>query len=247
MSELDEQINQRQSELPLEFVDTLLVIGVGGIGSWVALNAALSGRVKRMILIDPDVIEESNLNRTPFRLEDIGNYKVDALKYLILERRACDVVIFRERTTPELKQKIKDDALKRDYNNGNRPVWTNCVIVDCRDDVFSDFYDIPCKYYKIGYDGTEVTIDGDPRNTPVWGRANGYRTVPSFVCPAQLAANLIVSDILLIKRANFDRYKSYSQETKPFDSRGRLNDCFTYNTLLILEDLFNVVKSEEIE
>ena len=68
--------------------ETAMVIGLGGIGSWVAIDLALLG-IGTLILIDPDKIESSNLNRTLFRLQDIGKFKTKAAELLISERR-CD-------------------------------------------------------------------------------------------------------------------------------------------------------------
>ena len=59
------------------------VVGVGGLGSFVALELAHLG-VGHVTLIDPDRIELSNLNRligaTP---DDVGRYKVDVFRELI--------------------------------------------------------------------------------------------------------------------------------------------------------------------
>ncbi len=65
---------------------SVCVIGCGGIGSLASL--ILSGTcVRRLTLVDPDVIEESNLNRQFFwTLADVGRPKVEILKARILER-----------------------------------------------------------------------------------------------------------------------------------------------------------------
>lgn len=62
------------------------VVGCGGIGSLATLILSGAG-IKRLILVDPDVIEESNLNRQLFwTLADVGRHKVEILKTRILER-----------------------------------------------------------------------------------------------------------------------------------------------------------------
>jgi len=38
------------------------VIGIGGVGSWSA-NALVRSGVKKITLVDPDIIVESNINR----------------------------------------------------------------------------------------------------------------------------------------------------------------------------------------
>jgi sulfur carrier protein ThiS adenylyltransferase len=55
------------------------IAGCGGLGSNAALSLARVG-IGRLILVDFDVVEPSNLNRQQYFVEQIGEYKVDALK-----------------------------------------------------------------------------------------------------------------------------------------------------------------------
>lgn len=65
---------------------SVCVVGCGGIGSLATMILSGAG-IKRLTLVDPDVIEESNLNRQFFwALADVGRYKVEALKTRVLER-----------------------------------------------------------------------------------------------------------------------------------------------------------------
>ena len=54
------------------------IIGAGGLGSNVAMMLARSG-VRQMTLIDPDIVDASNLNRQAYFPDDVGNPKVLAL------------------------------------------------------------------------------------------------------------------------------------------------------------------------
>jgi len=231
-------LNNRQEKI--SFSDSIfyaIVIGVGGIGSWVALDLALSGQVRNIVLIDPDNVEESNLNRTPFRISDIGLLKVEALRYIILERRCIDVFIYEQKSSKELADTIYNNILKVDPAFNNRSLmYERTVICDCRDNVYSDFYHLNSKYYKLGYDGMSITIDGNPKNTPVWGHQNGYNVIPSFVCPSQLVANLMVSDILI------DQSKNVDDQNYNCDESGRLNDCFTIDTQHLVKELYMISK-----
>ena len=57
---------------------TVLVLGCGGLGCWTAAALACAG-VGRFVLVDPDVVELSNLNRQVlFGEADLGRLKVDA-------------------------------------------------------------------------------------------------------------------------------------------------------------------------
>ena len=65
---------------------TIVVAGCGGIGNAVSFTLVTSG-VKKLILIDYDVIELSNLNRQfLFTENDIGKYKVDVLERELKKR-----------------------------------------------------------------------------------------------------------------------------------------------------------------
>jgi sulfur carrier protein ThiS adenylyltransferase len=59
------------------------IAGCGGLGSHVALSLARVG-VGHLILVDPDVVEPSNLNRQHYFVDQIGAYKVDALQETLL-------------------------------------------------------------------------------------------------------------------------------------------------------------------
>ncbi len=222
-------IHDRQESLNLKFYDHAIIIGVGGIGSWTALNVALSGQFKHMHIIDPDVVEESNLNRTPFRICDVGHQKVDAMKYLILERR----VSMKIHTYNTKSSLTLADELLNDMSNDV------CIIFDCRDDIFTDFYMFDCKYYKLGYDGLSLTLDGNPKDTPVWGHANGYTVVPSFIAPAQIIAAITVMDALTIK--NDECYQSIDH-----DNQNRFNGVLTFSMQSILPALNNYEKRNQI-
>ncbi len=56
----------------------LAVVGVGGLGSWLSYIMAKSG-LGEILLIDFDIVEESNIFRQLYDKEDIGKFKVDAL------------------------------------------------------------------------------------------------------------------------------------------------------------------------
>ncbi|MED3652627.1 ThiF family adenylyltransferase [Heyndrickxia sporothermodurans] len=66
----DLDLNLRRSKV--------LVVGVGGIGSWIMLNLARIG-IQHIVAVDPDHIETSNLPRQIlYNTEDVGKLKVEA-------------------------------------------------------------------------------------------------------------------------------------------------------------------------
>lgn len=59
---------------------TVLIVGLGAVGTWVASNLVESG-VENLILVDPDIVEISNLHRQyGYKYQDIGKKKTEALK-----------------------------------------------------------------------------------------------------------------------------------------------------------------------
>jgi tRNA A37 threonylcarbamoyladenosine dehydratase len=66
----------RQQALQLTTPNAITIAGLGGIGSWVAILAAMSG-VPNVFLFDPDTLEEHNRNRLPFCQGSLNQNKVD--------------------------------------------------------------------------------------------------------------------------------------------------------------------------
>lgn len=58
---------------------TVGIAGLGGLGSAIAVALARVG-VGKLILVDFDVVEPSNLNRQQYFVDQIGMYKTDALR-----------------------------------------------------------------------------------------------------------------------------------------------------------------------
>lgn len=64
-------------------ISEIYIFGCGGVGSWIGLFIAISHPVNRLVLVDPDLVEEHNLYRTPFRNKDVGKNKAVALAKVI--------------------------------------------------------------------------------------------------------------------------------------------------------------------
>lgn len=65
----------------------VLLVGLGGIGSYVAYNIARL-RPARLVLFDNDKVEAGNMSGQLFGIEDVGKYKVDVTKNKI--ERFCN-------------------------------------------------------------------------------------------------------------------------------------------------------------
>lgn len=168
-----------------------VIIGLGGIGSWVAIDCALLG-YKFLYLIDPDKIELSNLNRTLFKLDQVGEYKVDAIANLIKERRT-DVSILK---IPEL---LTEDIINE------FPIRSD--IFDCTDNLRqrSLFKNKKFKnYIKLGYDGFSMTIIKNDFSSGSWGEESTYQFVPSFFGSPQIISAIgVISAISDLKQDNY--------------------------------------------
>ena len=70
----------------------VLVVGVGGVGSWCAEALARTG-IGALTLVDDDVVQPSNVNRQcPATAAAIGRPKVEAMRERILAvNPACEV------------------------------------------------------------------------------------------------------------------------------------------------------------
>ncbi len=72
----------------------IVILGTGGIGSY-AILSMLGAGIRNLILIDGDIVEESNLNRQFFfNSSDIGKYKTKVIKQKIQDDFSCNVTDF---------------------------------------------------------------------------------------------------------------------------------------------------------
>ncbi len=111
---------------------TVVVLGCGGLGSWAASALGCAG-VGRLVLIDGDTVELSNLNRQIlYRERDVGEPKVDAAaRALRAQNGELEVVAMRRRVeAPEdLDDVLGDDPdlliATADWPPYELPRWVN--------------------------------------------------------------------------------------------------------------------------
>jgi tRNA threonylcarbamoyladenosine dehydratase len=106
----------------------IVIVGLGGVGSWAAEAAARSG-VARLTLIDLDHISESNINRQVHALEGtVGMAKVEAMRQRIAQiHPGCDVSGIEEFVEPENWPQLLDFESSFD--------WRNVAVIDACDQV----------------------------------------------------------------------------------------------------------------
>ncbi len=98
---------------------TVVVIGAGGLGSAVLQYLGAAG-VGRLVIVDHDRVEESNLHRQPlYRMSYIGMFKAQAARKALLEANPG----------------IRIDAICERLTPANAPHWvaTADVVVDAAD------------------------------------------------------------------------------------------------------------------
>jgi len=179
----------RQDNIALNIPKKMIIIGAGGIGSHLAIQAAMIG-VEELFIIDADDLELHNLNRTLYTIDQVGELKVDALKDLLQKHRFSNTAF----TTFKLKNQLlqnydilnsESDLFFREEKTLN--IVTRAVmlegnifrifgipkeeeeeflIVDTTDGYFNSTqaksYGLTKTYAKLNYDGTKVAITLNP-------------------------------------------------------------------------------------
>ena len=65
---------------------SVCILGLGGLGSNIAVSLARSG-IGRLVLVDFDRVEESNLNRQYYNLTHIGMKKTEAIVLKVIDKK----------------------------------------------------------------------------------------------------------------------------------------------------------------
>lgn len=168
-------VYQRQETLGVWVPRSVCVIGLGGTGSWVALQLALLGATE-LTLIDDDRVEIHNLNRLPLPPETVGQPKVMAVAAEIVRLRPSVLVV-------PLFQKW----------DGDPDVFDDAdVVFDCTDNNRTQKRIAEAagsRYYRSGCGANQITA---VKRLP-WGDDGadggyGEQGTPIWVGPAVLSA-----------------------------------------------------------
>ena len=170
-------IHERDGSLGLRRYKRVAIVGIGGVGSNLALQLTLSETVKILDIYDNDTVSESNLSRTPYRMVDVGRKKVYAMKD-ILDWFGRDIHV------NAYDQKVFGQLNER-YD----------LIIDCRDyiDEFTKFSNI-----IVGYDGKSMTVHVNPSTDRIFAIDNehhGY-TTQSYIVPPTIGAGIITQYLM---------------------------------------------------
>ncbi len=184
---IQETIYDRQNRIPkLTIPKVASVVGCGGTGFWTAVFLAMSG-VEELILVDPDILEMSNLNRLPLEERHSGMKKTLVTRDFINGIRKTVRIETHETTIA----KPEDCIVLRG------------VIFCCTDSLKSQ--QIICAYcnknkiayQRVGYDGTTLNVShAFPLTFEDSANQQGYTITPSWVVPAVFAASAGVASKL---------------------------------------------------
>jgi len=97
---------------------SVAVIGLGGLGSWLSEFLVRIG-VKNLAIVDFDIVEEKNLNRQNFIIDDIGKLKIDSIEKRLKE--------------------IDNNVNIEKYKEINSKIFNRDIVFDCTDNIRSKY------------------------------------------------------------------------------------------------------------
>lgn len=111
---------------------SVLVLGCGGVGSYVVEGLVRSG-IGKIILVDFDVIDETNINRQIMTYEDnIGALKVDTLEDRIKKINSnCSIVKISEFISPDNISLLFNENIDFFVDACDTVSTKKCVIKEC--------------------------------------------------------------------------------------------------------------------
>jgi len=103
--------NKKNETLRKKLINSSVgIAGAGGLGSNVAISLVRTG-IGRLVIVDFDTVEESNLNRQYYFKNQVGKLKVDALKENILRiNPKIKIDVFNERLVKGTMHKYFKDV-----------------------------------------------------------------------------------------------------------------------------------------
>ena len=180
----------------------IIIFGCGGVGSWVALYLAKKQLNKdvdlNLTLIDFDIIEEKNMERQFFNINDISCSKTTQLKSSIRRHGLSTANILAK----NLKIEKKEELLQFDNNS---------VAILCTDNAKSKI--LISKYFNkfiivnCDYDFVEVKSQFEEDELKMWDINNGgysnRQNINSNLKAALIVLNLFDNNL----RLRFEKFK----------------------------------------
>lgn len=142
----------RQESMNLDIPNEIHILGVGGVGTWVAYNAALMG-VPLIHLYDGDTLADHNRNRLPYPDCYVDMDKVSLCADALINFRTVDVV----------KHGMVESANEVESMSG--------IIVNCMDYPMKlDVQQFAAKFpiWTLGANSTRYSITNEVPKTSTW-------------------------------------------------------------------------------
>ena len=112
---------------------TVMVIGLGGVGGY-ACEALVRSGIKKLVLIDSDTVDASNINRQIIATKNtIGKRKIDSMKERLLsinptiEIKSHNIFVSQENVTELFTEKIDYVVDAIDSIAGKVAIWKYCL------------------------------------------------------------------------------------------------------------------------
>ena len=197
-----EELYERQKDLKLTPILSAVIVGLGGVGFWVAQFLAMSG-CPEFYLYDFDRLEETNFNRIALAPgANRGRSKTEAVEQMILALRPeCSIWTFGKATEFTLSQAEGEfffDCTDRLSTQQQMFAWATAN---------------KKKYIRAGYDGTHMTVTDRVAAWHQGPERTGYEITPSWVCPAAHAA------VMAVEKAMYHPSLDFSGDIKDIEGQ----------------------------
>lgn len=116
----------------MDKINTITVIGIGSLGGFVAHSISELKNLKKLILIDFDIVEGKNLINSIYRKCDVGRYKTSSLHDIIKGQNGNYIEI---------------EIITGKYREGETKIPESDLIIDCRDYVCDRRCDIDIRLF----------------------------------------------------------------------------------------------------
>lgn len=197
--------SRQQQLIDLKDFPRVHIVGCGGIGSWIAIFLALAG-VSEIDLWDEDLVEASNLPRTPYKPKDIGKLKALALAEILWERRPGILCNYHGFWSPSLAILFQSDP---------PPIVVGAADgIEIRKALLDETRKLSGTYFDVGAESTGFNVSATPASWQIATTepATGYYT-PIFIAPVAMAAAATAWQILRNRKPSefrFDEKKGFN-------------------------------------
>jgi len=213
----------------------IIIIGCGGVGSWLAPSLCLLRNPDDIILIDGDTLEKKNLNRQLFNEEDIGTNKAGTLscKYHCGSNPSF--------YSAGLMEHNRNDWLFccADNNPARLAVLQSCDQYGCQAIIAANETTSSEAYYyrrswkngpldpRVYYPELASDHSGDPRAEAIGCTGEAQEQNPQLVTANAMAASL-AAHLFVLWALKSQRYDRETMQMLPFKLVANLSKLETY-------------------